>query len=131
MDPNAALNRARDAADRIEGMTSNLDDALAYESAADEMASAFRDLDEWLGKGGFAPESWPLRPRRDLLAMEQRAFRLRNALLEAGVPENLVRAVELGGEKQEARAVLRTDAERRGRPYDELARDVYGEGPGR
>jgi hypothetical protein len=41
-------------------------------------------------------EDWR-RIESKLLDMERRAYRLRCALREAGVPENLVRAVELGG----------------------------------
>lgn len=85
------------------------DEPGEYYRIASEMVEGFDAMDGWLTEEGFAPESWPLRSRRDLLAMEQRAFRLRNALLEAGVSENLVRAVELGGTEQEARAILRTN----------------------
>ena len=94
MDPNATLTRIRDAVSRIEGMTALLDDAAAYESAAEELTGAFRDLDEWLGKGNFAPDAW-LRPQASLLNMQKRAYRLRSALRDAGVSEQLVRAIEL------------------------------------
>lgn len=139
MDVNETLRRCREgAAEALAESGSKRDDLV------DELAQAFDDLDNCLKREGFAPDSWPLRPRRDLLAMERRAFRLRNALLEAGVPENLVRAVELGGEEQEGRAralargalleagvparLLRTDAERRAQP-EGLPQGVYREGP--
>ena len=57
-------------------------------------------------------EDWR-RIESKLLDMERRAYRLRCALREAGVPENLVRAIELGDAPP-----IRTEEERRKAPRE-------------
>lgn len=49
MDPNALLAAMRKAVTLLE----NSEDALTA-----EFAQSFKDLDDWLGKGGFLPEAW-------------------------------------------------------------------------
>lgn len=114
------------------------DEPGEYYRIASEMVEGFDALDTWLSKGDFPPGDWIAPNAVRTLDLEKRAYRLRCALLEAGVPENLVRAVELGGEEQlelEQRlrtlhprtGNLRTDAERRAQP-EGLPRGVYREG---
>jgi hypothetical protein len=52
MDPDAALTTARDALDVIEGNEG------AQTAETLDLAEAFRALDEWLSRGGFAPADW-------------------------------------------------------------------------
>ena len=54
MDPDAALEEARQAADDYQ-------DAESYgagEEAASRLIESFRALDVWLTNGGFLPEAW-------------------------------------------------------------------------
>lgn len=92
------------------------DEPGEYYRIASEMTQAFLDLHGALSRGAFLPKPWAYWQRAvtvplSLEQLEKRTARLRAALLEAGVPKNLVRAVELGGE--EPRAEVRTDEERR------------------
>jgi hypothetical protein len=54
MDPNAALENARNARNRYANATTE-DEAI---NAATDLAAAFADLDQWLTRGGFLPEAW-------------------------------------------------------------------------
>lgn len=76
------------------------DEPGEYYRIADEMTEGFAALNAMLRRGGFPPAAWSSATERErrALELEHRCYRLRSALLEAGVPENLVRAVELGGE---------------------------------
>ena len=76
----------------------------------DELAEDFDNLDNWMCKGGFRPDPWYHATPRTL-ELEKRAYRLRCALREAGVQENLIRAVELGEAPP-----IRTEEERRQGP---------------
>lgn len=51
MDPNETLKRLRELSEQGFPTTDNLEDA-------DEFHALFRDLDEWLSKGGFLPTAW-------------------------------------------------------------------------
>lgn len=52
MDPNAALERLRELAKRIHSTDKDLFDL------ADEMATTFEGLDDWLSRGGVFPKAW-------------------------------------------------------------------------
>lgn len=54
MDPNEALRKAREASEAIGK------DTTAEEAAANavDLMMYFDALDQWLTKGGFAPEAW-------------------------------------------------------------------------
>lgn len=58
MDPNAALERLRELTKRIHETDEDLFDL------ADEMATTFEGLDEWLSKGGFLPGKWQPTPAK-------------------------------------------------------------------
>lgn len=104
------------------------DEPGEYYRIASEMVEYFDAMDGWLSKGGFAPDAWT-RPQSRTLDLEKRAYRLRNALLEAGVPENLVRAVELGGSEEEARrALVRGALLEAGVPIDLVRRATQPDG---
>ena len=51
MDPDEALRRARQAIEDIR-------DGHSLALCADELATAFADLDQWLRGGGFLPYDW-------------------------------------------------------------------------
>ena len=114
MDPEETLAELRRIAATYD--EPSIEDRDAY-----RMAELFRGMDEWLSKGGFLPRAWghwwqrgvTMPISHQLEEIRLRVKRLRNALKEAGVAENLVRAVELGGE--EPRADVRTEAEVRNR----------------
>lgn len=76
MDPNECLRLARQA----------LRDGRDTDAAAH-----FEDLDEWLTKGGFAPSAWTWAQE-----CQQRAHRLRGALIDAGILPATVEAIETG-----------------------------------
>jgi len=56
MDPNTALQNAREALARREAAYS--DRSTEENSAADDLAESFEALDAWLSKGGFLPAEW-------------------------------------------------------------------------
>lgn len=60
MDPNAALADLRETTGWECGGGQDREDASSMQviDNADDMASAFQGLDEWLSKGGFLPEAW-------------------------------------------------------------------------
>jgi len=61
MDPDAALQTARDALARIDALDANEDVPYYIEKRADQteiVSESFRALDEWLTKGGFLPAAW-------------------------------------------------------------------------
>jgi hypothetical protein len=87
MDPNTVLAKMRQLATDMHGWEEgdeDPDEPGEYYRIASEMVEAFDALDGWLAVR--------------TIDLERRAYRLRSALREAGVPENLVRAIELGGE---------------------------------
>lgn len=104
MDPNTVLAKMRQLAVDMHNWEERGEDPEEpgeYYRIASKMVEGFDTLDDWLVRGGVRPDSWTrhLPPvERRTVAMERRAYRLRAALREAGVPENLVRAIELGGE---------------------------------
>jgi hypothetical protein len=51
MDPNACLTEIRAAIAALEGPDADLYDVQ-------ELVDKFRALDEWMTRGGFAPEGW-------------------------------------------------------------------------
>jgi hypothetical protein len=66
MDPDEALRRLRD--DAI-GLRTHAIDAPALTSGGDwervvAFIDQFRDLDEWLFRGGFLPDAWHFAQRR-------------------------------------------------------------------
>ena len=61
MDPNKALDDLRKLAFEAKGLAAMEHkncDIQGGTSIAEELAEAFEDLDEWLKKGGFLPETW-------------------------------------------------------------------------
>lgn len=61
MDPNKLLEALRDYAQEVTERAEKDNDPKpdAYDSyAAVELAKGFKDLDEWLTKGGFLPKVW-------------------------------------------------------------------------
>lgn len=60
MDPDTCLAEIRAANQRGDAASNNETAAAAYETAA----NLFRDLDEWLSKGGFPPAAWGRAVRR-------------------------------------------------------------------
>lgn len=58
MDPNAALRTIREERVALEKLLDQSGSLWAIEDAAAELASAVRDLDEWLSNGGFLPDEW-------------------------------------------------------------------------
>ena len=57
MDPNAALENAREAA---RGVIEAIDNGniQALDVSASNLAEAFQALDTWLLRGGFKPDAW-------------------------------------------------------------------------
>lgn len=99
MDPTETLEIIRE-------IVATYDSPIAEDADAFQLAEKFRALDRWLSEGGFPPDAWLGKPSclGRMRELELRAYRLRRALLEAGVPENLVRAIELGSTEQEAQS---------------------------
>lgn len=62
MDPDAALQAARDALARIDALDAAEGDLITYiEDVNDAVGDAlehYRALDEWITKGGFLPKAW-------------------------------------------------------------------------
>jgi hypothetical protein len=59
IDPNAALERLRGWRDEAGSLSYHIEsDAQRAVTLADDMASVFRDLDEWLTSGGLWPQAW-------------------------------------------------------------------------
>ena len=59
MDPNAALEACRQAVAVMQDETADDGDRL---DAGDRLAEHFAALDEWLSRGGFAPDAWAAEP---------------------------------------------------------------------
>lgn len=53
MDPNTALQNLREDIARFEEQV-----AIEPQSLGEQIIDQFKDLDEWLSKGGFLPEAW-------------------------------------------------------------------------
>jgi len=58
MDPNQALADAREAYALVNRTE---DDAEDHLQALEDLAEAFRALDEWISQGGFLPSEWQYR----------------------------------------------------------------------
>lgn len=59
MDPNEALNQAREAVRYLRAQLDSEDpNSSAIEQEATRLSEHFTVLDEWLSKGGFAPSEW-------------------------------------------------------------------------
>lgn len=67
MDPNATLQRFRDAMERLTNVRNAYADSTTgatepfetyIQEAAEEAADAAADLDHWLTRGGFLPTAW-------------------------------------------------------------------------
>lgn len=60
MDPNVTLKEIRDLVrdvdNAVDGKVRMSTQGLA--DAAEEIADKFRELDEWVSKGGFLPKAW-------------------------------------------------------------------------
>jgi len=54
MDPNQALEDAREAMARLDASTEQAD----MIAAALDVTEVFRSLDEWISNGGFLPSAW-------------------------------------------------------------------------
>lgn len=65
MDPNTALEAAREALARFQDINADLnedsDDAAMRRLAAHDLADAFEALDGWLSHQGFLPNAWSTR----------------------------------------------------------------------
>lgn len=57
MDPNEALKNARKAIAAMNAADERENQA-AYVFAAMQLAEAFEALDNWMSRGGFAPQAW-------------------------------------------------------------------------
>ena len=57
MDPNQALADAREAAKKVDALD-GADDIYGELIAANDALTAYRNLDDWLTKGGFLPTEW-------------------------------------------------------------------------
>jgi hypothetical protein len=91
VDPDAALATMLELRADIERLDRSGDEPGEYYRIASEQSDCFAALHDWIIRGGcLAP-----------VDMERRAYRLRSALRDAGVPENLVRAIELEDVQQE------------------------------
>jgi hypothetical protein len=64
MDPDECLRRCKVQVARIRALQKQdrAGDTFELADAGQELADAFDELDEWLTKGGFAPNQWKPRP---------------------------------------------------------------------
>jgi hypothetical protein len=109
VDPDAALATMLELRADIERLDRSGDEPGEYYRIASEQSDCFAALHDWIIRGGFLPAEWSRWWQRAVtpppglapVDMERRAYRLRSALRDAGVPENLVRAIELEDVQQE------------------------------